>query len=603
VRDAYVLASAPNSTKISRMKHPIIASVFGPVVVSIVALMVGQCSKTRGSATARPSASAPGVAVQLPIGMNLAPVNDYTPGFPFKNLMWGARPWETHNLDGSGPYNTGVADQFPLDANGYPLEVPYQPAGVAQPQTVFTIIPNVTEAGRYVVLYDGEGEITAALSSKVVSSTPGRVVLQLACRGNDSYEAIAIKRSKKGNHVRNIRILAEADEKADLQANPFREDFLTYCKQWHVLRFMDWMATNDSLEKEWQNRKLPSFYTMVGTSGDAIGRSGKLPSRFMQRFSGGVAVEILIQLANMTKTDPWFCMPHRATPEYMTNFAQLVKAKLDPNLKVCLEYSNEVWNGGFAQASWMLQSKVAGDAVIASGKRAWKNDLVPELPYEDGTVARDGGDGHPERMAALDRRCFAAWESVFTGNDRARLVRVVGVQHAWADAARRTAKWVVEHGGADALSPGGYVGPNERIYARWETAGASVTPEQVIADLNEAFEQDSAKWTRSIAAIAKQYKLRFVVYEGGQHLQPLNQRETPYMPALKAAQHHPEMYKIYMKNFALHQQLGCELFCAFDSISRQGLRWGSWGHQEYYGQPRSEIPKYGALLDANTPKK
>jgi len=63
------------------------------------------------------------------------------------------------------------------------------------------------------------------------------------------------------------------------------------------------------------------------------------------------------------------------------------------------------------------------------------------------------------------------------------------------------------------------------------------------------------------------------------------------------------MYKIYMRNFALHQQLGCELLCAYSRITRQGLRLGSWGHQEYYGQPGSEIPKYAALLDANTPKK
>ena len=342
---------------------------------------------------------------------------------------------------------------------------------------------------------------------------------------------------------------------------------------------------------------------MVGMSGDAIGRSGNRPSKFMELFSGGVAVEILIQLANLTQTDPWFCMPHRATPEYVTNFAQLVKAKLDPKLKVYVEYSNEVWNWQFQQAGWMLQSKVAGDAVVASGKRAWKNDIVPELPYDDGAVARTGGDGHPERMAALDRRCFAAWESVFTGKDRTRLVRVVGVQHSWEDTARRTAKWVVEHGGADALSPAGYFGPNEEIYARWEAAGASLTPEQVIADLNEAFEKGSAKWTRAIAAIAKQYKLRFVVYEGGQALEPKDQKQAPYMPVLKAAQYHPEMYKLYMKNFALHQQLGCELFCAYSSVTRQGTRWGSWGHQEYYGQPRNEIPKYGALLDANTPKK
>jgi hypothetical protein len=42
---------------------------------------------------------------------------------------------------------------------------------------------------------------------------------------------------------------------------------------------------------------------------------------------------------------------------------------------------------------------------------------------------------------------------------------------------------------------------------------------------------------------------------------------------------------------------------AFSSIGRQGERWGSWGHQEFYGQSRQAIPKYGALLDVNPPKK
>ena len=553
--------------------------------------------------TATNQAASPDHPVKIPIGMNLAGISDYSPGFPFKNLMWGARPWLTKDLDRQGPFDSGFAEKIPLDQNGYPLELPCQPAGATQPQTVFTIIPNLTEPGRYVVLYDGEGEIAAAMSTKVVSSAPGRVMIELQNVGNDSaYEGIAITRSAKGNHLRNLRILALADEKADLKANPFRADFLEYCKQWHALRFMDWMVTNDSLEKEWRKRKPPAFYTMIGTSGDAIGRWGKLPSDFQLRFSGGVPVEILIQLANQMKTAPWFCMPHRATPEYMTQFAKLVKAQLDPSLKIYVEYSNEVWNWQFQQAGWMMQSKVAADAVIASGKRAWKNDLLPELPYDDGSVARDGGENHPERMAALDRRCFAAWESVFTGNDRARLVRVVGVQHAWADTARRTAQWVVEHGGADALAPAAYFGPNDEIYARWETAGAALTSAQVIADMNEAFEKDSARWTRELAAIAKEFKLRYVVYEGGQHIQPKEQKETPYLPSLKAAQFHPGMYDLYLKNFALHQEIGCELFCAFSSISKQGTRWGSWGHQERYGQPRREIPKFGALLDANAPK-
>lgn len=547
------------------------------------------------------SAAAP---PKVPMAMNLAGINDFSTGFPFKNLMWGARPWLTRNLAGKGPFNTELIGQIPLDPEGYPLEIPFQPEGGDQPQAVFTIVPNVTEPGEYVVLYDGEGEIKAAMSSKMLSSDPGRLVLEMAGASSDSaYEGIAITSSTKGNHVRNIRILRLEDEKADLTANPFRDDFLEYCQQWHALRFMDWAATNNSLEKEWSGRKLPAFYTMVGSGGDAIGKWGPVPSEFQQLFSGGVAIELMIQLANMTKTDPWFCVPHRATSEYMTEFAKVVKARLDPSLKVYLEYSNEVWNWQFQQAGWMLQNRTAGEALIAAGTEAWKDDVVPDFPLDDGLIARDGGTSQPERMGVLDRICFKAWEDVFTGADRKRLVRVIAVQHSWFDTVQRTVNWVLDNGGADAVSPAGYFGPNGEIYKRWAAAGASLTADQVVADMQEALENNSTQWTRQIADLAKEKSLRFIVYEGGQHIQPKDQKVTDYMPALKEAQFSQGLYDVYMKNFALHQEVGCDLFAAFSSISKQGTQWGSWGHQEFYGQPRTEIPKFGALLDANTPKK
>ena len=549
-----------------------------------------------------PAPVATPVEVRLPIGMNLSGITDYTPGFPFKNLMWGARPWVSRNVADGGPFETHLAEKIPLDDDGYPLELPLKVEGSDQPQVLFTLIPNTTEPGHYVVLYDGEGEIGAALQTKVVESAPGRVVIAMSNTGKD-YEGIVIRRSAQGNHVRNIRILALADEQADPKANPFREDFLTYCRQWHVLRFMDWMLTNNSLEKEWSGRKRPTFYTMVGSNGDAIGRWGAPASAYQQLFSGGVAVEVMIQLANMTGTDPWFCMPHRATPEYLAEFAKMVKEKLDPSLKVYVEYSNEVWNWMFQQAGWMVNSKAAAEGLAGSGVTGWKNKVAPaEFPYDNGEVAKDEGADHPERMGVLDRRCFAAWEDVFTGPDRARLVRVIGVQHAWLDTARRTVKWVMEHGGADAMSPAGYVGPNDAIYARWAAAGINLTADQVMADMDEAFEKDSAPWTREQAEIAKKHNLRLVIYEGGQHIQPKGQEELDYMPALKAAQYHPGMYDLYLKNLALHQEVGCDLFCAFNSISRQGLRWGSFGHSEYYGQPLSETPKLRALVDSNQVK-
>jgi len=538
--------------------------------------------------------------VHLPIGMNLAGIADWQPGYPFKNLMWGARPWLTKNADGTGPFDTHFSEKIPLDDDGYPLEIPYRLDGTEKAQIVFTIIPNRVEPGKYVVLYDGEGEIAGAMGTEVIESRPGRVVLNLICDKKNRYEGISILRSQKGNHIRNIRILRDTDENANLEENPFREDFLNYCKQWKALRFMDWATTNNSFEKEWKNRKKTTFYTMVGKGGDAIGMWGPPPSDFDLRFSGGVAIEIMIKLANMVKVSPWFCMPHRATEEYMREFAKLVKNTLDPSLKIYIEYSNEVWNWSFQQSHWMLNCKIAAEPLSNEKRNGWKNGIIPtEFPLDNGQVAREGGADHPERIAVLNRRCFKCWEDVFQGEDMKRIVRVIGVQHSWADASRRTAKWVVNNGGADAISPAAYFGPDKEIYKRWREAGKNLTADQVIADMNEAFEKNSKKWTLEIAKIAKDFNLKYIVYEGGQHIQPEGQKETDYMPALKAAQYHPGMYNIYMKNFALHNEIGCELFMAFSSIGEQGTRWGSWGHQEYYGQPASEMPKYKALLDVN----
>lgn len=552
-------------------------------------------------ATPAPAQSDP---PKIPIAMNLSSVNDWTPGYPFRNLMWSARAWHTRNSDGSGPFNTELAGKIPLDENGYPLELPFAPEG-EQEQVVFTIINNLTEPGEYLLLYDGEGEIGPAMTTRILSAEPGRVVLEL--KGGSfgaSYEGFAILKSAKGNHIRNIRIVKPEDEKTDLAANPYREDFLEYCRQWHALRFMDWQATNNSLEDEWRDRKLPSFYTMVGSGGDATGRTGKPASAFRRLFSGGVALELLIQLANQTKTNPWFCVPHRATPEYMTEMAKMIKEKLDPSLTAYIEYSNEVWNWQFEQANWMLHTKIAAEPLADEKLNGWKNRTPPtEFPFDNGTVARDGGADHPERMAVLMRRCFKHFEDVFTGDDRKRIVRVIGVQQAWPDTVRRTARWVVNNGGADALAPAGYFGPDKEVYASWETAGESLTADQVIADMHLVLDTQSSRWIAEIAGIAREFSLRYIVYEGGQHIQPKDQQEKPYMPALKEAQFSKGLYDCYMKNFRLHAEAGCDLFAAFSSFSEQGTRWGSWGHQEFTGQSRDVIPKYGALLDANTPKK
>jgi hypothetical protein len=523
----------------------------------------------------------------LPIGMNLAGIADWEPGFPFRNLFWGARPWLTRNSDGSGPHDTKDQAAFEYDQDGYPLQVPVAVPGKAPSQTVFTYLPNCRKAGNYVLLYDGDGDFEALASTRIISATPGRVRLRMAhVPGN--YEAICIKRSKRGNHVRNIRLVAEADENVDLNQSPFLPEFLNFCRPFHCLRFMDWASTNNSTEEHWANRKRPTFYTMVAVSGDPEATYGPAPTPFQLKFSGGVAIEWMIKLCNELRINPWFCIPHRATDDYMAQFARLVRSQLDPKLSVYLEYSNEIWNWQFHQAGWMLRSPLAGALVEAKGGFPWKN------------ADRTDGKDHPERIGALFRRAFAIWEREWSGTDQKRLIRVAAVQAAWVDASIRTIDWCLKNGGLDAVSPAAYIGPDDAVYAKWAQQGANLTPEQVIGDLQAQLTSDRQKYAGAqIIAFGKKYGLKYVAYEGGQHIQPKGQQDQPYSPALAAAQLHPAMYDLYTELFRFHRDLGCEMFGHYSSIGRQGTRWGSWGAKSSYGEANLVNPKMRAIMACN----
>ncbi|WP_292948332.1 hypothetical protein [Novosphingobium sp.] len=524
---------------------------------------------------------------KLPIGMNLAGIADWEPGFPFKNLFLGARPWLTRNLSGSGPHDTKAQEAFQYDSDGYPLQVPVASPGEAEPQTVFTYVPNVRKPGKYVLLYDGEGEIDGLASTRVVSRKPGRLLLEMTHDGK-RYEAVTIRRSKLGNHVRNIRLLAAEHESSNLDNDPFLPEFLDFCRPFHCLRFMDWTGTNNSTEEEWENRKRASFYTMRAVSGDPDAIWGPAPTSFQRRFSGGVAIELMIQLCNTLKIAPWFCIPHRATDNYIRQFARMVRDTLDPSLKVYLEYSNEIWNWGFHQAGWMLRSPLAGALVEAKGGKAWKDS------------GKTQGEGHPERIGALFRRAFSIWEREWSGDARKRLVRVGAVQAAWFDASKRTIRWCLDNGGLDAVSPAAYVGPDKAIYQKWEALGAALTAEMVIDDMTRVLNATrEGSGLSQIVAFGKQHGLAYVAYEGGQHIQPKGQAELPYSPALAAAQADPRMYDLYIELLRLNRDLDCSLFNHFSSVGRQGTRWGSWGAKASYDEPNTGSPKMRALLECN----
>jgi len=53
----------------------------------------------------------------------------------------------------------GFRKKIPADENGYPLEVPFNVEGMSKPQDVHLYLPKYYPTGRYVVLWDGDGEL------------------------------------------------------------------------------------------------------------------------------------------------------------------------------------------------------------------------------------------------------------------------------------------------------------------------------------------------------------------------------------------------------------------------------------------------------------
>lgn len=104
---------------------------------------------------------------------------------------------------------------------------------------------------------------------------------------------------------------------------------------------MDWTNTNAQTDKEWTDRVKVSHRAYT---------------------KNGVAWEDCIHLANLLGKNVWINIPHLASSAYITELATLFLNKLAPNLKVYVEYSNEVWGtlfpgGQYAQSQGVTYYK------------------------------------------------------------------------------------------------------------------------------------------------------------------------------------------------------------------------------------------------------
>jgi hypothetical protein len=252
------------------------------------------------------------------------------------------------------------------------------------------------DPGNYTILYDGDGILNFGMFdvTKVIYGI-GKCIVQVVPSTNfNNGLLITIERTNPNNYIRNIRVIRPGFENT-WWTQTFSPLLLEKLAPYGTLRFMDWTNTNGQTDVKWSDRVQPTSRTYT---------------------SNGVAWEETIHLANILGKNVWINIPHLANADYITQLANLFLNKLEPHLKVYVEYSNEVWGTLFP----------GGIYAQSQGIMYYKNNIT------DPTQARFCW------YALITKNISTIWRSVFSStNNKLRLKIVASTQAVNADTTRR----------------------------------------------------------------------------------------------------------------------------------------------------------------------
>lgn len=501
-------------------------------------------SELSGSALPDHASLAPETGVADPaLAMGLNGLADWSTQLPFIDLMRAARPWVGHLPGQWGGMEAAEMEAGGyLDENGWPREMP--PGIAALESFVLTDLPASATgtAGRYRVTWRGQGRLV--IGGRATDLRMGRGQGWFSFTPGDGPVALRIEATDPADPIRDIAVIRADQIPLFELGEVFNPDWIARVRDLRGIRFMDWMQTNGSPQRVWQDRPRLADYTWVRR---------------------GVPVEIMVRLANEIGADPWFTLPAMADDAYYRAFAEYVEARLDPDLVAYVEWSNEVWNFLFPQAAWAAEQAV----------RRWGGAQ---------------GNGWMQYAGLRAAEMADIWADVFAGQED-RLIRVVATQTSWPglEAALLQAPLAQAEGRAapaqsfDAYAVAGYFGNeigSEENAARlrgWIAQGvatARVTDALRAGSLAE-FLEDFLPYQAEVAARAG---LRLVMYEGGTHIVGQGRviEDETLTGFFAAYNYSPEMAGLYADLLAGWRAGGGTLFNAFVDVGAPSV-WGSWG--------------------------
>lgn len=505
------------------------------------------------------------------LGMGLNGLSDWSTQHPFLNLMKSARGWVGHANGRWGAVSTeALRAAGHLDENGWPVSLP---ADVTALEAVL-LTDQPEEAahlrGTYVVTWKGKGKLDITGRASRVWPRDGRITFRYA--PGEGVVGVQITETDPRDPIRDITILHEDHVALHDAGALFNPDWLARIEDLRVIRFMDWMMTNGSLQRSWEDR--PRMEDASWTE-------------------WGVPLPVMLRLANRIGADPWFTLPHMADDAYIRAFAEAVRDGLDPRLKAYVEYSNEVWNRIFPQAAWAADQ---AEALWGKSETGWAQFYGLRAAQVMGIFTQVFGDEAEDRLVRVvathtgwpgieEQILMAPLAFLKLGHppkdsfDAYAVTGYFGYEMGGEEMAQRMNDWLdaSEQAARAAGEAQGLRRVALREFVREHRFDAAIAP------VTHALEDGSLReLTEEVfpyhASVAEAEGLQLVMYEGGTHVtahgaQVEDERLTGFF---RAFNYTPEMAKLYELLLAGWRDAGGTLFNAFVDVA-PATRWGSWG--------------------------
>ena len=291
------------------------------------------------------------------LGLNINNLTYYDPDMLFADAMKTASSWGSL----AKPYDASAT----VDANGWPM----QDAGVMVMNSTGTNIN-----GAYALTFTGQASsiygvaCSVTVQNKTYNASTNTTTATLMVKGSqlmlDFSGTRRVPTDTTATGITNVQLLRPSAPGSTTPLPPtamFNPTMLAMVEKFTTVRFMEYSQTNQSLDRNWSDRTLPSQ---------------------IQTGPHGGAWEYAVALCNAANRDLWINIPEMATPQYVTNLANLIRygsdgvnpytspqanpvyAPLNANLKVYFEISNETWNILLPQC---VQNNNAASAEVAAG--------------------------------------------------------------------------------------------------------------------------------------------------------------------------------------------------------------------------------------------